>query len=175
ANVTTVDITPDVILSSSYLLDINSDGTNDFKFTANKICACVGAVCQATVAIQPISAESCVMAGSSNEGVYYSVDDTSHYTSNTGVYTKLFSYGDIISLNENCSGENTRIFICSYGSCPPSSASGYSTYGAILGAGVKYIPIRYGNFLGWIKIGFDPATYNLKIYESAISKDNISN
>lgn len=147
------DCVPDTVITSweivsNYPIDIDGDNSNDFNFSVlNQYMFGGMSLLNSELRIETLNANSFVMADS--------------------IYPKVFSYGDVISLNDDWENGNLLLLHSSEECCPPTGNSFHEGYW--LKKNENYIAIKQNERLGWIKIGIEAYT-SVKIFDYALMK-----
>jgi len=172
ANILVTNINPDIIIDSwnvpkDFLLDINSDGQNDFKFSVMNFYLYGGLILSnSELRIETLNDDSYLLIDSIFPYVVLRGDTVISQSLVDSLYPKVLSLGDTIGTNDDWRNGNFNI-LKSGQDIPPSNEYFYA--GCWWGLDGKHIGIKYKNLLGWIKIGI-PYNSSIKIYEFALSK-----
>lgn len=183
-SVTVVDITPDSVLAPSpsmyhdmgFLVDLNSDGTPDFKLnlTAEIIFAHTY-FSNGSLTIETLNNNSFISSDSIyDKSVFNGNDSLLSKSSVNAIFPKVLSVNDSIKESDKWRSGKLTLLNTEYtylfsptATSPTITAKTYA--GAWLNKDEKYIGLRYQNISGWIKIGINGYS-TIKIYKYAASK-----
>jgi hypothetical protein len=168
--VVVTDINPDTTLwsynqSISYDIDLNKDGYNDVRFTgSNGHLACASNGTFSAYGVQTLRSDVFILADSNYiTSTYTFSSSTTQTTTVNAIYPRIVNLDDTIASNSKWRQGSIALYSDQYLPC----VSQLTSSGAWKGKDQKYIGIKLGGRLGWIKTGIPIA--KLKLYEFALS------